>query len=220
MSLFTSQLEAKKFALLWEMVPAMPRIAMLVNPNNPTAETDIVDVQAAAKAIGQQIDVLRADNERDIDQAFRTMVQQRSDALLVALDPFFNSRREQLVTLAAYHAIPAIYEFREFVVAGGLISYGTKLTDNYRLAGSYAGRILKGARPGDLPVQAPTKFELRSEWRAFARTFQVRGFKSHERKSPPHADRKRDPTSPLRTPAGRGDNRVPSLARFHINENR
>jgi putative ABC transport system substrate-binding protein len=157
-SLFTSQLEAKKFALLRELAPTLPRIAMLVNPNNRTVETDVSDVQAAA--IGQQIDVLRAANEREIDQAFRTMAQQRSDALLVAHDPFFNSRREQLVTLAAYLAIPAIYEFREFVVAGGLMSYGTKLTDNYRLAGLYAGRILKGANPAELPVQQPTRFEL------------------------------------------------------------
>jgi putative tryptophan/tyrosine transport system substrate-binding protein len=159
-SLFTSQLEAKKLALLRELVPTIPRSAMLVNPNNATAETDIGDVQAAARAVGQQIDFLRAGSEREIDQAFRTMVQQRSDALLVAHDPFFNSRREQLVTLAAYHAIPAIYEFREFVAAGGLISYGSKLTDNYRLAGLYAGRILKGDKPADLPVQQPTKFEL------------------------------------------------------------
>jgi putative ABC transport system substrate-binding protein len=159
-SLFTSQLEAKKFAMLRELVPALPRIAMLVNPNNRTVETDVSDVQAAALAVGQQIDVLRAANEREIDQAFRTMAQQRSDALLVAHDPFFNSRREQLVTLAAYLAIPAIYEFREFVAAGGLMSYGTKLTENYRLAGLYAGRILKGANPAELPVQQPTKFEL------------------------------------------------------------
>jgi ABC-type uncharacterized transport system substrate-binding protein len=159
-SLFTSQLEAKKFALLRELAPAIPRIAMLVNPNNSTIETDVADVQTAARAIGQQIDVLRAANEREIDQAFRTMARQRSDALLVAHDPFFNSRREQLITLAAFLAIPAIYEFREFVMAGGLMSYGTKLTDNYRLAGLYAGRILKGAKPAELPVQQPTKYEL------------------------------------------------------------
>ena len=146
--------------MLRELVPALPRIAMLVNPNNRTVETDVSDVQAAARAVGQQIDVLRAANDREIDQAFRTMAQQRSDALLVAHDPFFNSRREQLVTLAAYLAIPAIYEFREFVAAGGLMSYGTKLTENDRLAGLYAGRILKGANPAELPVQQPTKFAL------------------------------------------------------------
>jgi putative tryptophan/tyrosine transport system substrate-binding protein len=159
-SLFTSELEVKRFALLRELAPAIPRIAMLVNPNNPTAEPNIRDVQAAAHAVGQQIDFLRAGSERDIDSAFRTMVRQRTDALLVAHDPFLFARREQLVALAAYNGIPAIYEFREFVLAGGLMSYGSKLTDNYRLAGGYAGKILKGAKPADLPVQQPTKFIL------------------------------------------------------------
>ena len=158
--LFNSQLEAKKFALLRELAPTIPRVAMLVNPSNSTVETDVANAEAAARAVGQQINVLRAANEREIDQAFRTMAQQPSAALLVAHDPLFNSRREQLVTLAAYLAIPAIYETREFVAAGGLMSYGSKLTDNYRLAGLYAGRILKGAKPGELPVQQPTKFEL------------------------------------------------------------
>jgi putative ABC transport system substrate-binding protein len=159
-SLFTSELEVKRFALLRELAPAIPRIGMLVNPNNPTAEPNIRDVQAAAHAVDQQIDFLRAGSERDIDSAFRTMVRQRTDALLVAHDPFLFARREQLVALAAYNAIPAIYEFREFVLAGGLMSYGSKLTDNYRLAGGYAGKILKGAKPADLPVQQPTKLIL------------------------------------------------------------
>jgi putative ABC transport system substrate-binding protein len=158
--LFTSELEVKRFALLRELAPTILRIAMLVNPNNPTAEPNVRDVQAAAKAVGQQIDFLRAGSEREIDSAFRTMVGQRTDALLVAHDPFLFGRREQLVTLAAYTAIPAIYEFREFVLAGGLMSYGSKLTDNYHLAGGYAGKILKGAKPADLPVQQPTKLFL------------------------------------------------------------
>jgi putative ABC transport system substrate-binding protein len=159
-SLFTSELEVKRFALLRELAPTIPRIAMLVNPNNPTAEPNVRDVQAAANAVGQQIDFLRAGSEREIDSAFRTMVGQRTDALLVAHDPFLFARREQLVALAAYNAIPAIYEFREFVLAGGLMSYGSKLTDNYRLAGGYAGKILKGAKAADLPVQQPTKLIL------------------------------------------------------------
>jgi putative ABC transport system substrate-binding protein len=159
-SLFTSKLEVKRFALLRELAPTIPRIAMLVNPNSPAAEADIQDVEAAARAVDQQIDFLRARTERDIDAAFRAMVQQRTDALLVAHDPFLFSRREQLVALTAHHAIPAIYEFREFVLAGGLMSYGSSLMDNYRLAGAYAGRILKGAKPADLPVQQPTKFIL------------------------------------------------------------
>jgi putative ABC transport system substrate-binding protein len=123
-------------------------------------EPNIRDVQAAADAIGQQVDFLRASSEREIDSAFRTMVGRRTDALLVAHDPFLLSRREQLVTLAAYNMIPAIYEFRDFVLVGGLMSYGSKLTDNYRLAGGYAGKILKGAKPADLPVQQPTKLIL------------------------------------------------------------
>src|SRR5262249_59404538 len=134
--------------------------AMLVNPNSPTAEPNVRDVQAAANAVGQQIDFLRAGSEREIDSAFRTMVGQRTDALVVAHDPFLFARREQLVALAAYTAIPAIYEFREFVLAGGLMSYGSKLTDNYRLAGGYAGELPKGAKPPGLPVEQPTKLIL------------------------------------------------------------
>ncbi|MGA9200752.1 MAG: ABC transporter substrate-binding protein [Pseudolabrys sp.] len=159
-SLFTSELEAKKLALLRELVPKAPLIAMLVNPTNPSAETDIEDVRKAAAAVGQQIFLLRASSERDIDAAFEAVVQQRANALLVAHDPIFLSRRDQFVALATRHAVPAIFEFREFVVAGGLMSYGSRITENYRLGGNYAGRVLKGAKPADLPVQQPTKFEL------------------------------------------------------------
>ena len=159
-SLFTSELEVKKLALLRELVPGAPLIAMLVNPTNPSAETDIEDVRRAAAAVEQQILLLRASSERDIDAAFEAVVQQRVNALLVAHDPIFLSRRDQFVALAARHAIPAIFEFREFVVAGGLMSYGSRITENYRLGGNYAGRILKGAKPADLPVQQPTKFEF------------------------------------------------------------
>jgi putative ABC transport system substrate-binding protein len=159
-SLFTSDLEAKKLALLRELVPKALLIAMLVNPTNPSAETDIADVQKAAEGIGQQILLLRARSEPDIGTAFKTVVQRRAAALLVAHDPYFLSRRDQFVALAARHAVPAIYEFREFVSAGGLMSYGSRITDNYRLAGSYAGWILKGTKPADLPVEQPTKFEF------------------------------------------------------------
>jgi putative ABC transport system substrate-binding protein len=159
-SLFTSEVEAKKLALLRELVPKAPLIAMLVNPTNPSAETGIADVQTAAATVGQRIFLLTASNEQDIDAAFEAVAQQRADALLVVHDPYFLSRRDQFVVLADRHRVPAIYEFREFVLPGGLMSYGSRITDNYRLAGSYAGRILKGAKPAELPVQQPTKFEL------------------------------------------------------------
>ena len=135
-SLFTSELEAKKLALLRELVPKAQLIAMLVNPTNPSAETDIEDVRKAAAAVGQQIFLLRASSERDIDAAFEAVVQQRANALLVAHDPIFLSRRDQFVALATRHAVPAIFEFREFVVAGGLMSYGSRITENYRLGGT------------------------------------------------------------------------------------
>jgi putative ABC transport system substrate-binding protein len=159
-SLFTSELEAKKLALLRELIPNAPLIAMLVNPINPSAETDIEDVQKAAAAVGQRVSQLRASSEQEIDTAFETVVKQRANALLVAHDPIFLSRRDQFVALAARHKVPAIYEFREFAVLGGLMSYGSRITDNYRLGGNYAGRILQGVKPADLPVQQPTKFEL------------------------------------------------------------
>ena len=159
-SLFTSELEAKKLALLRELVPKAPLIAMLVNPTNPSAEADIEDVRRAATAVGQQILLLRASSERDIDAAFEAVVQQRVNALLVAHDPIFLSRRDQFVALAARHAVPAIFEFREFVVAGGLTSYGIDLPDAYRKAGVYAGSILNGAKPAELPILQPTKFEF------------------------------------------------------------
>jgi putative tryptophan/tyrosine transport system substrate-binding protein len=135
-------------------------IALLVNPNSPTAEPVIGDVQEAARAKGVQLDILRAGTESEIDAAFATLVQLRAGALLVVSDAFFFSRREQLVALTSHHAVPAIYDVREFAAAGGLISYGTSLTGTWRQVGIYVGRILNGAKPADLPVQQPTNFEL------------------------------------------------------------
>jgi putative ABC transport system substrate-binding protein len=157
---FTSVVETKKFGLLREMVPDAAATAMLINPTFPPAEPDAKEVQAAAQTLGHRLFVLRASNEQEIDTAFATLVEQRAGALLVAGDPFFNSRREQLVALAARHSLPGIYEFREYVVAGGLMSYGISLPDNYRQMGIYVGRILQGAKPAELPIMQPTKFVL------------------------------------------------------------
>jgi putative ABC transport system substrate-binding protein len=159
-SFFTFELEPKRLELVRELVPNAAVIAMLVNPKNFDSETQMRDVQAAARAIGQQIVFLNASSERDIDTAFATLVQQGAGALLVGSDPFLTNRRDQLVALAAHHAVPAIYQWREFAAAGGLMSYGTSLTDAYRQVGIYTGRILKGTKPGDLPVMQTTKVEL------------------------------------------------------------
>jgi putative ABC transport system substrate-binding protein len=157
---FATGLEAKRLGLLHEMVPKATTIAVLVNPNYSDAESQLRDVQEAAASLDVQLVVVRANAESDFDAAFSTVVQQRSGALLVCASPFFNGRREQLVVLAARHALPTMYEWRDFADAGGLMSYGTSLADAYRQAGVYAGRILKGAKPADLPIVQATRFEF------------------------------------------------------------
>jgi putative ABC transport system substrate-binding protein len=132
----------------------------LVNPNFQDAESQLRDAEAATRALGLQLVVLRASSEREIDAAFATLAQQGSGALLVSSDPFFTERRDHIVALAARHAVPAMYPVREFAVAGGLVSYGTDFTDSYRQAGIYTGRIIRGEKPADLPVQRSTKFEF------------------------------------------------------------
>jgi putative ABC transport system substrate-binding protein len=146
--------------LLHEMVPKAAKIGALVNPNRPDSDAQVRDAQTAAQTIGQQLVVFRAGSERDLDNVFNTLIEQRVGALLVAADPFFANRHAQVIALSERHAIPAIYQFREFSVAGGLMSYGASLPDSYRQAGIYTGRILKGEKPADLPVVQPTKFEL------------------------------------------------------------
>ena len=155
---FATGLEAKQLGLLHEMVPKATIIAMLVNPNYSDSENQLREVQEAAASLGVQLVIVRANVESDFDAAFSTLVQQRATALLVTA--FFNIRRQQLVVLAARHALPAIYEWREFAAAGGLMSYGTVISDSYRQAGVYTGRILKGAKPADLPVVQLTRFEF------------------------------------------------------------
>ena len=155
-----TKLNPKRLELLSELVLQADMIALLVNPSNESAEPQMRDVQEAARAKGVQLRILKASTEGEIDAAFATFVQLHASALLVGADPFFFSRRENLVALAARFAVPAIYENREYVAAGGLISYGTSLEAVNRQVGGYAGRILKGAKPADLPVQQPTTFEL------------------------------------------------------------
>jgi putative ABC transport system substrate-binding protein len=154
------EMAPKLLELLHELVPNAGIIGYLVNPHNATSEGLVRQVQAAERTIGQQVHILNAGSERDFEQAFATLVQIRASGLCVQGDTFFNGRREQLVALAARHSIPAAYAFRDYVAAGGLMSYGTGLRDSYRQVGAYAGRILKGDRPSDLPVLQPTKFEL------------------------------------------------------------
>ena len=154
------ELGSKQLGLIRELAPVASKIAVLVNPNYPGTERQLRDVEAAAGLLALQLTVLRADSEREIDTAFATITQQGASALLVGADTFFIAHRDHIVALAARHAIPAIYPLRDFAVAGGLMSYGTSLADAYRQAGVYAGRILKGAKPADLPIVQSTKFEF------------------------------------------------------------
>ena len=160
-NIFANELVAKRLELLRELVPGVARVAVLVNPGNPaTAETSLRDVHDAARAIGLQVQVLNASTGGEIDAAFATVVRERPDAIFVSGEPLFTSRRVQLVLLATRYAVPATYAGRQFPEIGGLMSYGASLTDAWRQVGAYAGRILKGAKPADLPVVQSSKFEL------------------------------------------------------------
>jgi putative ABC transport system substrate-binding protein len=152
--------EAKRLGLLREMVANATLIAVLLNPANPAFESQLNDIQQAARTISQQLHILHASSERDIDAAFAAAAQLPAGAMLVGADALFNSSREQLIALAARYAIPAIFQVREFATAGGLMSYGTDLSNAYHQVGLYTGQILKGAKPADLPVQQSTKFEF------------------------------------------------------------
>jgi len=159
-TLFAYLLDAKRIELMHELVPGASLVALLVNPNNPQAEAQHEDVEAAVQKLGQQLVILKAGKDTEIDSAIAGLAERKVGALLVSADPLFLSRREKLVALVARYAIPSIYEWRQFADAGGLMSYGIDLVDAYRQAGVYVGKILNGAKPGDLPVLQPTKFEF------------------------------------------------------------
>jgi ABC-type uncharacterized transport system substrate-binding protein len=159
-SFFASSLGAKRLELMRELVPSAATVAMLVNPTNPAADLEVIDVQTAASKLKVQLPLFTASTERDLDAAFANFVQQQIDAVLVQTDPLLLGFSTHLVALARQYAVPTIYQFREFGVGGGLISYGPSNADAYRQAGVYTGRILKGEKPTNLPVQLPTKFEL------------------------------------------------------------
>jgi putative ABC transport system substrate-binding protein len=158
--IFGHELTPKRLELLSELVPQAGVIALLVNPTKSDTEHLVRDMQEAARAKGVQLPIVTAGTEGEIDAVFASLVQLHVGALVVASDSFFSNRREQIVALASRHALPTIYDWREFAVPGGLISYGISFTDAYRQLGTYAGKILNGAKPADLPVQQPTKFEL------------------------------------------------------------
>jgi putative ABC transport system substrate-binding protein len=153
-------LAEKRLRLMHDLLPKAELIGLLVNPASPVAEPQIREAQAAAQVLGVRLTVLSAVTENDLDEVFVSLAQQRAHALFVSADPFFASKREHLVALAAQHAIPTSYEFREFVEAGGLMSYGTVLSDGYYKGGNYVGKVLKGTKPADLPVEQVNKFEL------------------------------------------------------------
>ena len=159
-SLLTTLLEAKRLSLLREALPTASRIGLLVNPGGTLVQSMVQESEQAARSLGVRLVVVQAQVESDFESAFASLQQQRADALVVLNSAFFNSRREQLVALAARHKLPTIYEFREFALAGGLMSYGTDLGAMYRQIGVYTGRILKGAKPGDMPILQPTQFQL------------------------------------------------------------
>jgi putative ABC transport system substrate-binding protein len=159
-SLQSTDVAGKRLGLLRDLAPKASVVAMLVNSNSPNAAPELADAHAAAKTVGLQLRVFNASTPNEIKESFAAIADQRPDALLVGSDPFLVNRREELVGLAAWLRIPAIYTQREYVVAGGLISYGTNVGNVYRQAGTYAGRIFKGAKPADLPVILPTAFEL------------------------------------------------------------
>jgi ABC-type uncharacterized transport system substrate-binding protein len=156
----TADMEPKRLGLLQELVPNVPLVGALINPDFPPAARQVQELEAAARTLGKRLYVSKASNDAELEGALASLLKQRVEALLVAADPYFDSRRDQLVEFAAQNRLPTMYQFREYAVAGGLISYGPSITDMYRQGGVYAGRILKGTKPAELPVLQPVKFEF------------------------------------------------------------
>jgi putative ABC transport system substrate-binding protein len=159
-TLMTALMEPKRLGLLRELVPGVPLIGVLLNPAFPPAARQLQELEQAARTIGQRIVITKASTDEELDAAFGVLVQEQIGALLVAADPYFDTRRDRIIALTAQHRLPTIYQFCEYAVAGGLLSYGVSITDAYRQYGVYAANILKGAKPADLPVQQVVKFEL------------------------------------------------------------
>ena len=159
-SVLANQMEPKRLSLLQEVVPGVKLVGALLNPNFPPAARQLQELEEAARTIGQRLFVSKASNDAELDVAFASLLQQQIGALLVAGDPYFDTRRDRIIAFAAQNRLPAIYQFREYAIAGGLLSYGVSLTEAYRQFGVYAARILKGSKPADLPVQQVVKFEL------------------------------------------------------------
>jgi putative ABC transport system substrate-binding protein len=159
-NVLTNQMEPKRLGLLHELVPGVPLIGVLMNQNFPPAARQLLDLEEASRTIGQRLFVAKASNDTELDAAFTALAQQQVRALLVAADPYFDTRRERIVAFAAQHRLPAMYQFREYAAAGGLVSYGVSLSEAYRLEGAYTAKILKGEKPSDLPVQLLVKTEL------------------------------------------------------------
>jgi ABC-type uncharacterized transport system substrate-binding protein len=159
-TLLTNQMEPKRIGLLHELVPGVSLLGAMVNPSFPPAARQLEDIENAIRSIKQNLFVAKALNDHDLETAFTSFVEQKVGAVLVAAAPFFDTRKDRIIALAAEHRLPTMYHFREYAAAGGLISYGPSITESYKQAGVYAGRILRGTKPGDLPVLQPTKFEM------------------------------------------------------------
>jgi putative ABC transport system substrate-binding protein len=159
-TLLTNQMEAKRIGLLHELVPGVSLLGAMVNPSFPPAARQLEDIENAIRSIKQNLFVAKAETDHDLETAFTSFVEQKVGAVLVAAAPFFDTRKDRIIALAAEHRLPTMYHFREYAAAGGLISYGPSITESYKQAGVYAGRILRGTKPGDLPVLQPTKFEM------------------------------------------------------------